>query len=83
MADEAKLRSDVLAGARAQAIIESEDFRAACDRVTARFINKWKSEPRSEERDRIWMLLQALNQIQIELTSTASDGVVAASMLEQ
>ncbi len=83
MADEAKLRSEVLAGARAQAIIESEDYRAACDRVVSRLTERWKNEPRSEERDRIWLLLRALDQIQIELTSTASDGVVAASILEQ
>ncbi len=83
MADEAKLRSEVLAGARAQSILESEDYKAACDRVVFRLTERWKNEPRSEERDRIWMLLKALDQIQIELTSTASDGVVAASILEQ
>ncbi len=82
MADEAKLRKDVHKGAKARQFFESPEYTEAVAGVKARLVDRWQGEARSEERDRIWLLLRAMDLITDELVSIANNGAVAAAQLE-
>ncbi|MFN7829827.1 MAG: hypothetical protein ACK5NX_01355 [Armatimonadota bacterium] len=71
------------AGAAAQALLESDDYRTAVVEAQNRIMREWaQTEPKDiEGRENLYYEMRALQQVDLSLRLRTEDGQVAQSML--
>jgi protein involved in temperature-dependent protein secretion len=84
MADEHKLQSDAVRGARADELLQNELLKEAFQTLEREYTDSWvKSQPHEREaREFYWKALQVLADVQAKIQIVARNGRVAKTELE-
>lgn len=66
-------------GARAKEVLENESFQWAFNAIKDEVTQQWKSSPArdSEGREKLWMMLQLANKLELTLKSSLETGMLA------
>lgn len=80
-----QIEERVYNGDRARDVLENEAFIDAFASVELEVTDKWKNSPARDEagREKLWLLLWALKQVQSALTTTLETGKLARMELNQ
>lgn len=83
MDDEQKQLKAVSRAHKAKVFVESEVFKDAKDYIKKEMTDRWMASTQADERERIWLILQALERIDNVLALFMRDGKVAKAVLDQ
>ena len=74
--------SDIYRANRAKALLDDELFNDAIKQVRDSLMQTWTVCPIAEQRDRIWISVNLLEQIKSALISTIGSGKVAQAEID-
>jgi len=74
--------ADIYRANRAKALLDDELFNDAIKQVRAALMDTWAICPKAEERDRIWISVNLLEQIKSALINTVGSGKVAQAEID-
>ena len=74
-----ELSERIYNGNRAKEVLENESFQWAINEIKTEVTDQWKNSPARDEagRERLWMLLQMANKLELVLKSTLETGQLA------
>ena len=74
-----ELSERIYNGNRAKEVLENESFQWAINEIKTEVTDQWKNSPARDEtgREKLWMLLQMANKLELVLKSTLETGQLA------
>ncbi len=70
-------------GIRAAQLLESEAFKDATSALAEQLMDRWRVSTDSNERERIWLSVNLLDQIKGKLAIVANNGKLAKKELDE